>query len=403
MSGARTSKPALPARVRRPGIGPVLTAILALLVLALAAAPAGAATRTWQAERLREAGPGLRVYKDRSASARRAMELRSRGSVTIGPSRFRADRITIRARGKTCAGNARMLVTIGHRKILASPVLPSYWREYGATFHAPKGRQRLRIRLSNPGGTRSCRRLLNVDWVQLTQGAVERSTHTWRLAFDDEFNGTELDTTKWNPTNWKDSKFYDPANVLVADGRLLLRASAPNRSAMVQTLGKFEFTYGRLETEIKVPRGKGFWPAVWTRTPDLEQPYGDPEIDLLEMWMTNSDQDLNDEYTISHNYHYENQAGVPQSSHTWTRSNTSYATGFHTLGIEWEPGRISWFVDGIETKRFTGPLVASTPQFLVFSLQIGHASWIGPAFDPDQTTPFPSYMQVNWVRVWQRH
>jgi beta-glucanase (GH16 family) len=118
--------------------------------------------------------------------------------------------------------------------------------------------------------------------------------------------------------------------------------------------------------------------------------------------MTNSDEDLNDEYTISHNYHYENQAGVPQSSHTWTRSNTSYATGFHTLGIEWEPGRISWFVDGIETKRFTGPLVASTPQFLVFSLQIGHAPWIGQAFEPDATTPFPSYMQVNWVRVWQR-
>src|ERR687888_2001679 len=112
------------------------------------------------------------------------MELRSRGSATIGPSRFRADRITIRARGKACAGNARMLVTIGRRKILSTPVLPSYWREYGATFHAPRGRQRLRIRLSNPGGTPSCRRLLNVDWVQLTQGAVERSTHTWRLAFD---------------------------------------------------------------------------------------------------------------------------------------------------------------------------------------------------------------------------
>ena len=398
MRGERTRAAAgrLPWRARLLAI-----AVLALAALAAAVPVAGASSRSFEIDRMDHSKKAAEVYRDKTASGKKAIVLDRRTSVTLAPRRFGATRIGVWARTRECHGPARVKVYIDGRRVLNAPVQSGPWKEYGALVNLPVRRHRVKITFPNPRRSGGCVRLLRLDRVTFSRSASEASPHDWRLVFDDEFDGTTLDQTKWNPANWQAvSKFYDPNNVIVQDGMLRLRASAPNRSGMIQTLGKMTTTYGRIEASIRMPRGQGFWPAFWLRTPDTAQ--DDPEIDILEMWETDRTDDLNDQYTISHNYHWTTSSGEKLSSHSWVRGSTDYTAGFHRFAVEWEPGVIRWYIDGVETKEFKSRFVADTPMFLIFSLQIGHAPWLGPEFAAGPTTPFPSYMDIEYLRIYQR-
>jgi hypothetical protein len=223
----------------------------------------------------------------------------------------------------------------------------------------------------------------------------------WRLIFDDEFDGTSLDTTKWTPRKWDGGSFYDPSNVLLSGGLLRLRARSSGSSAMVQTHGKLDFTYGRVEASLKVPRGQGFWPALWLRPSDTSKPY--PENDLLEMWMTDRSDDVFDENTAWITYHWVDDHGNHQQINNRFPGGPNYTQGFHEFATEWEPGEIRWYIDGVEKMRVDGPTVSTVPMFLIFSLQVGNEFWIpGSDGDPNSHTPYPSYLDADYIRVYQR-
>jgi beta-glucanase (GH16 family) len=69
--------------------------------------------------------------------------------------------------------------------------------------------------------------------------------------------------------------------------------------------------------------------------------------------------------------------------------------------VDWEPGAITWYVDGVVRAQYTDVSnITSKPMFIILNLAIGGVgSWPGP---PDDTTPFPSYFQIDYVRVWQQ-
>lgn len=376
--------------------------MLVLLVWLLAAPPpARAFVRTVQAEQMRARGHGTHVYKDRGASGGRAVRFTTRAPRSLARWRFSATLVTVWADGTACEGAPRVGVRIDGHLALDARVVPGGWKQYGALVHIRGGRHRVQVYLPDPRRTRSCRRTLLVDKLVLSR-AAETSTSNWQVVFDDEFNGTQLDATKWSAYNWAaHSKFYDPANALVENGLLRLRASAPNRSAMVQTLGKFAPRYGLIEASIRVPSGQGLWPSFWLKTAQVAT-VKYPEVDLLEMWMTAPTNDIYDPFTVSQNYHWQGADGRPQSNHSWVFGRTDYSAGFHRFAVEWEPGSIRWFIDGVQTKEVSGPTVSNVPMFLVLSLQIGHAWWLGDTFAPNASTPFPSYLDVDWVRVYQR-
>ena len=97
------------------------------------------------------------------------------------------------------------------------------------------------------------------------------------LVFDDEFDGNALDTSKWNYEVNGDGggnnelQYYTnlPANTFVQNGVLTVQANQQNyqgkqyTSARLNTLGKFSFTYGRVDISAKLPTGQGLWPALW--------------------------------------------------------------------------------------------------------------------------------------------
>lgn len=342
---------------------------------------------------------GASVRADATAKGHKEIVFTKRVTVSIGPARMRATRVGVWARGNRCQGSPWVLVRVDRRRVLHVPVRSGGWREYSAPVRIRSGRHVLRLSFPNPFRSRRCQRRLNVSSVLVSNGR-EASPASWQLVFDDEFNGTQLDTTRWNPFNWTArSNFYNPANALVEGGLLRLRAASPKSSAMVQTLGKLSMLYGRIEASIRVPRGQGFWPAFWLRpaNPALRS----PEIDILEMWFTDIPNDLYDQHTVSENYHWVDSAGTQQADHSWVRGSTDYSGGFHRFALEWDPHSIRWYIDGIETKEITGSIVAHTPMSIILSLQIGHAWWLGADGDPDANTPFPSYMDVNWVHVYR--
>lgn len=242
----------------------------------------------------------------------------------------------------------------------------------------------------------------------------------WDLIFNDDFDGQNIDTNKWTTCYWwqkggctnegnHELEWYLPQNVSTANGSLLLTATpqaveAPNgknypfTSGMVTTgrsnnnledPTRFDFLYGYVEARVKIPAGKGLWPAIWMLPSDQ---VSKPEIDVMEMLG-------HDFRTVYMNFHYNDASGQEQgSSGDWT-SPADLTEGWHTFAVNWQPGSITWYIDGVERRRFTQMAdVPSKPMYLLLNLAVG-GDWAGP---PDANTQFPSAFEIDYVRVWKQ-
>jgi beta-glucanase (GH16 family) len=226
------------------------------------------------------------------------------------------------------------------------------------------------------------------------------------LAFADEFNGPSLSST-WQTCWWyslggcsngdQEAEWYAPSNVTVANGQLsltALRQTVPGRqmttglprtyqytSGMVTSYGNFSFDYGYVEWRAQLPSGQGLWPALWLMPANNTWP---PEIDALETVGSQPDVAC---------WTYIQPNGAHSASY---RDIPALSSGWHTFGVDWEPGVITWYVDGV-AEFTTTSAVTSTPMYLVMDLAVG-GTWAGL---PNATTPFPSTLGIDYVRVWQ--
>ena len=176
-----------------------------------------------------------------------------------------------------------------------------------------------------------------------------------RLVFEDNFDGAELDRSRWNvelhEPGWVNEELQEyvdsPESISVRGGKLLIRpvktvhenGTISYTSGRITTQHKYDFTYGLFEARLKVPRGKGFLPAFWLMTTD-EDRYGQwpecGEIDIMEIWGSHTGKNHG---TI----HY----GLPhqQSQGTVTLDRGDFSEEFHDFALLWEPGRLRWYVD----------------------------------------------------------
>lgn len=242
----------------------------------------------------------------------------------------------------------------------------------------------------------------------------------WKLVWSDEFEGKELDFTKWaveenghGGGNGELQYFVDrPENVRVEDGHLVIEARKEKfnaagvekefTSGRIRTKRRASWLYGRFEVRAKLPAGRGLWPAIWM-LPEKEQ-YGgwaaSGEIDIMELV---GHEPAKVHGTLHHG------ASWPKNVHTgapFELEGGTFADGFHVFAVEWEKGEIRWYVDGelyqTQTKwSSTGadfPAPFDQPFHLILNVAVGGA-WPGP---PDDKTVFPQRMTVDWVRVYQR-
>jgi beta-glucanase (GH16 family) len=221
----------------------------------------------------------------------------------------------------------------------------------------------------------------------------------WKLTFHDEFNETQLDPTKWDDHYWhgrthsnNELEYYAPDGYEVADGRLRLKgerrqmAGHEYTAGMISSFGHFAQQYGYFEIRAKFPRGKGFWPAFWLLPANKQWP---PEIDVLEIL----GHEPNKVYFTNH----WRDPACTHRSHGQSFTGPDFSADYHTFAIDWEPGEITWYLDGIQRARSTAGVPAE-PMYVIANLAVG-GDWPG---NPDATTPFPGFMDVDYIRVYQK-
>jgi len=244
---------------------------------------------------------------------------------------------------------------------------------------------------------------------------------TAQLTFDDEFNSLSLwngSSGTWNTsyhynetgngstlTGNGEQEMYINANYAgtssvkpwtVSNGVLSLTAAKASpeissqingyqyTSGMVTTYHSFAQEYGYFEMSAQLPAGQGLWPAFWLMPTDGSWP---PELDIMEVL----GKDPSKLYTTVHT----NETG----SHTMSSQGETVAdmsSGYHKYAVDWEADKITFYFDGKQVYQVDTPADMHKPMYMIANLAVG-GGWPGNA---DSSTPFPSSMNIDYVRAY---
>jgi len=177
-------------------------------------------------------------------------------------------------------------------------------------------------------------------------------------------------------------------------------------SARLKTQGLFSFQYGRFEVRAQVPEAQGFWPAAWlmgNNIATVDWP-ACGEQDVLERINAAKSPDWNEG-----SVHGTGFTGSTGLGTVFNFPSGQTAAAWHTYGMIWKPGSVAFYVDDptqpyvtYSTSSLTGltgavwPFDAGQSNFIILNLAVG-GDWPG---SPSATTPFPSQMLVDYVRVY---
>jgi len=238
------------------------------------------------------------------------------------------------------------------------------------------------------------------------------SQAVWQLTFEDNFTGAALDQTKWHPTGWVDNSYelqtYSADNVEVSNGTVKLWAkkngtTKPYTSGKITTGGRnasdilFAQKYGRFEASMKLPKGKGMWPAFWL----LPTPYSwPPEIDIMENWGSSN---TAGDRAIASGVWCGSAAdcGPSGSSKDERRITVSVdpSEGFHVYAMEWDSSKAVFYFDNQIIGTCTGTIKQyQRPMWVLVQLATCGCSW---SASPDAGTVFPAALEVDYVRVYK--
>lgn len=244
----------------------------------------------------------------------------------------------------------------------------------------------------------------------------------YTLQWEDDFHGPELNREDWNvelhEPGWVNHELQayidSPQTIYIQDSSLVLKPVEKKNpdgtvsyiSGRVNTQHKHDFLYGIFEARIKVPAGRGFLPAFWMM-PTEEERYGQwprcGEIDIMEV--------LGHDTTKTYGtIHYGNPH--QQSQGHFALPSGGFAEEYHNYAVQWEPGKIKWYLDGelffteTEWYSFTDgkgkvpyPAPFDQPFYIILNLAVG-GDWPG---SPDMTTDMDhAALWVDWVRVYQK-
>ena len=256
------------------------------------------------------------------------------------------------------------------------------------------------------------------------------SAQNWQLVWEDDFNGSSLDQSKWTHDigtgsqygmwGWGngEKQYYQSQNTTVDSGIATITVKEePNgiidswsatsyfSSSKITTKGLFNFRYGKVEARIKTIDGQGFWPAFWMLPSNGSWPC-DGEIDIMEQWgndyLTNSTSGAAHLGTCP----YSSSTHFYETSSSYISSG-SYADDFHTYSVIWKEDTITWYVDEIELFSLNPSSYWSIPSqsawpfnanewYIMINLAITQAG-------PNSNTVFPNQMEIDYVRVYQEN
>ena len=246
----------------------------------------------------------------------------------------------------------------------------------------------------------------------------------YNLVWADEFDGTRLDSSKWNVEKnigiWntggnRELEHYRKENVTLADdgsGNKCLIITAKKESyngysftsGKIDTRGKFSVKYGKIEARIKMPNSaNGLWPGFWLLgyTPDVWPKCG--EIDVAELGMKSAITAGNVNKALSGALHWDNNgAGADYGKVTALGYNMN--DDYHVYQLVWTKNLVKMYIDGVEYYAMTTPAAEefnTNPYFIIFNLAVG--GMFPDIYSADGITcPIPGKMMIDYIRVYQQ-
>ena len=256
----------------------------------------------------------------------------------------------------------------------------------------------------------------------------------WVLVFREEFNGADYDHDKLTPCfDWNvggcTSSFnngrehYQPEQIELADGAAHMIAepldpplaegacfegSCTYAAGLLSTARPraddgsdylYSFTYGYLEARVKFPATQGFFTAFWM-LPTAEDYNYRSEIDIVEILG-------NDPTTIFMTYHYADRSesfavndGVGNNGDC---PAIDYSQDWVRFGIDWQPGHVAWYIDGVKCAQFDGAPgteIEDGPMQIILNNMVDNnwiRDWDVATTDQNQS----EQMDVDYIRVHQ--
>ena len=222
------------------------------------------------------------------------------------------------------------------------------------------------------------------------------------------FGNNELETYCAWGSSTSPCSTANPSEYVGTDGYLHIVAQQPSSgvytSARMKTQGLFSFQYGRLEFRTQVPEAQGFWPANWLLGNNIATVNWPAcgEMDVLERVNAAATPDWN-----QGSIHGTGFTGGTGLGTQYLFPSGQTAAQWHTYGMAWTQGKVTYYVDEIPYATFTTASISGFPgavwpfdagqaNFIILNLAIG-GDYPGP---PDNTTPFPSEMLIDYVRIY---
>lgn len=257
----------------------------------------------------------------------------------------------------------------------------------------------------------------------------------YKLVWSDEFNVEgKPDSAFWSFENGfarnEEAQWYSPNNASCKNGVLVIEArledvinpdykegssdwrnsrdKAVITSSSIRTMGKKEFTYGRLEVRAKIPVEGGAWPAIWTLGSNMEWP-SCGEIDIMEYYrikevphiLANAAWGSDKRYTA-----VWNTKTVPFTY--FTDKNKDWASEFHLWRMDWDEQAIKLYLDDelineiplsttANGKLGEGKNPFMQPHYILLNLAIGGIN--GGKINMEA---FPMRYEIDYVRLYQK-
>jgi len=234
------------------------------------------------------------------------------------------------------------------------------------------------------------------------------------LVWSDEFNSTNINMSNWTfetgANGWGNNElqnYTNGDNAHIEDGKLVITAkklddnkvAGSYTSARMISLGKQEFTYGRMEIRAKLPSGTGIWPAIWMLGANINS-VGWPacgEIDIMEYVGYQPD-------VVHATVHTTVGSGSNGDGSSVTLPTAEEE--FHVYGLLWNENELVFYTDSPENVTHTYAPITKTAdnwpfnqsQFFILNVAVG-GDW-GGAQGIDNTI-FPQRMEIDYVRIYQ--
>ncbi|HPE94495.1 MAG TPA: glycoside hydrolase family 16 protein [Bacillota bacterium] len=241
-----------------------------------------------------------------------------------------------------------------------------------------------------------CNSVTVSDDASQYQPCLPDGTGEWALTFQDEFNGTVLDSSKWCAAPEgarRDGVWCEELAFPSGDGELIIRTEMRDGkpwSGAIRTYRKFLQAGGYFEIRCVFPSQEGMWHAFWLMCGSvLSEENGSTdgiEIDIMEYLPALGGVNLA--------VHWDGYGSAHKSDNSFIE-DAVFADGYHTFGMMWDSDGYTFYIDSVKVWNTKADGVCTSPGYMKLTTEVGE--W-GGSVDPDS---LPADWKIDYVRVYE--